>query len=111
MRNAVEYGAGENLVVFGQRWDANGVAEIVICDDGIGIAETLYDNECIDCNNGREAPKFVILPGISGVSRDERSSQDEKWGKSGFGTYVTSRFCAEYGSFRMISGDDALTFS
>lgn len=111
MRNAVEHGAGKNLVVFGQRWDANGVAEIVIYDDGIGIAETLYDNEYIDCNNGREALKFAILPGISGVSRNERFSQDEKWGNSGFGLYVTSRFCAEYGSFRMISGNDALTFS
>lgn len=111
MRNAVEHGAGKNLVVFGQRWDANGVAEIVIYDDGIGIAETLYDNEYIDCNNGREALKFAILPGISGVSRDERFCQDEKWGNSGFGLYVTSRFCAEYGSFRMISGNDALTFS
>lgn len=111
MRNAVEHGAGENLVVFGQRWDATGDAEIVIYDDGVGIAETLYDNEYIDCNNGREALKFAILPGISGVSLDERFSQDKKWGNSGFGLYVTSRFCAEYGSFRMISGDDALTFS
>lgn len=111
MRNAVEHGNGENLVVFGQRWEAKGVAEIIIYDDGIGVAETLYDNEYIVCNNGREALKFAILPGISGVSRDVRFSQDEKWGNSGFGLYVTSRFCAEYGSFRIISGDDALTFS
>lgn len=111
MRNAVEHGAGNNLIVFGQRWNHKGSAEIVIYDDGIGVAETLYDNEYIDCNNGREALKFAILPGISGVSRDERFSQDEEWGNSGFGLYVTSRFCAEYGSFRIISGDDALTFS
>lgn len=111
MRNAVEHGCGSNMVVFGQQWPANGVAEIIIHDDGVGIAETLYDNEYIDCNNGREALKFAILPGISGVSRDERFTQDEKWGNSGFGLYVTSRFCAEYGSFRLISGHDALTFS
>lgn len=111
MRNAVEHGAGKKLIVFGQRWETKGVAEIVIYDDGIGVAETLYDNEYIDCKNGREALKFAILPGISGVSRDERFSQDEKWGNSGFGLYVTNRFCAEFGSFRMISGNDALTFS
>jgi len=111
MRNAVEHGDGQNLIVFGQRWDRSGIAEIAIYDDGVGIAETLYDNEYIDCNNGREALKFAILPGISGVSRDERFAQDDKWGNSGFGLYVTSRFCAEYGSFRMISGSDALTFS
>lgn len=111
MRNAVEHGDGQKLIVFGQRWDQSGIAEIAIYDDGVGIAETLYDNEFIDCKNGRDALKFAILPGISGVSRDERIAQDEKWGNSGFGLYVTSRFCAEYGSFRMISGSDALTFS
>lgn len=111
MRNAVEHGQGRHLVAFGQRWEALGIAEIVIYDDGVGVAETLYENEYIDCNNGKDALKFAILPGISGVSRDVRLSQDEKWGNSGFGLYVTSRFCAEYGSFRIISGDDALTFS
>lgn len=111
MRNSVEHGSGKNLVVFGQRWDAKDTAEIVIYDDGVGVAETLYDNEYIDCRDGRDALKFAILPGISGVSRDQRFSQDETWGNSGFGLYVTSRFCAEFGSFRIISGHDALTFS
>lgn len=111
MRNSVEHSGGDNLIVFGQRWESKGIAEIVIYDDGVGIAETLYDNEYIDCNNGREALKFAILPGISGVSREQRFLQDTKWGNSGFGLYVTSRFCAEYGSFRIISGNDALTFA
>ena len=111
MRNAVEHGQGNQLSVFGQHWPQKGEAEIVIYDDGVGIAETLYDNEYIDCSNGLEALKFAMLPGISGVGMAERISQDEHWGNSGFGLYVTSRFCAEFGSFRLISGSDGLTFS
>ena len=111
MRNAVEHGRGTELIVFGQHWKAKGIAEIVIYDNGVGIAETLYDNEYINCVNNRQALKFALLPGISGVSRKVRFTQDDTWGNSGFGLYVTSRFCAEFGSFRIISGRDALTFA
>jgi len=111
MRNAVEHGAGRNLVVFGQRWPTTETAEIAIYDDGIGVANTLYDNEYIDCRDGSDALKFALLPGILGVSLEKRINQDKTWGNSGFGLYVTSRFCSEYGSFRIISGKDALTFA
>lgn len=111
MRNAAEHSNGKNLVVFGQYWPVRGNAEIVICDDGVGVAEKLYENEYINCSTNREALKFAILPGISGVSRQERFQQDEFWGNSGFGLYVTSRFCSEFGSFRMISGNDGLTLA
>lgn len=111
MRNAVEHGRGTELIVFGQHWKAKGIAEIVIYDNGVGIAETLYENEYINCLDNRQALKFALLPGISGVSRQLRFTQDDIWGNSGFGLYVTSRFCAEFGSFRIISGRDALTFA
>ncbi|WP_460273402.1 ATP-binding protein [Celeribacter sp. ULVN23_4] len=111
MRNSAEHSEGSSLVVMGQHWPSQHTAEIVVCDNGIGIANTLYDNEYIDCSTNREALKFALLPGVSGVSREERFEQDEFWGNSGFGLYVTSRFCSEHGSFRMISGDSGLTLA
>lgn len=111
MRNAVEHSRGEELIVFGQFWPANEEAEIVVMDNGIGIARNLYDNESIECANNREALKFALMPGITGVPRQVRAKQDEHWGNSGFGLYVTSRFCSETGLFRVFSGSSALTLA
>lgn len=109
MRNAAEHSKGSELAVFGQYWPTKKKAEIVILDNGIGIAETLYDNEYIDCQNERDALRFALLPGISGVSREERAIQHERWGNSGFGLFVTSRICSENGLFRILSGNNGLT--
>ncbi|MBU2868309.1 hypothetical protein [Pacificibacter marinus] len=111
MRNAAEHSRGNELVVFGQHWPAKSISEIVVFDDGVGVSENLYENEYIECATNRDALKFAILPGISGVSRDDRMNQDDKWGNSGFGLYVTSRFCSEAGLFRIISGNSGLTLA
>ncbi|TNF12141.1 MAG: hypothetical protein EP320_12835 [Rhodobacteraceae bacterium] len=111
MRNAAEHSRGSRLVVLGQYWPTTQKAEIVIADDGIGIATNLYDIEYVECETNLEALKCAMLPGISGVSLEERIGQDEKWGNSGFGLYTTSRICSEAGAFRIISGNDGLTLS
>ena len=109
MRNSVEHSRGSNLTVFGQFWPANNKAEIVILDDGVGILENLLEHEYVECSNDLEAIKCALLPGVSGVTREERMKQDETWGNSGFGLYVLSRLCAENGLFRVITGNGALT--
>ena len=110
MRNAAAHSGGNKITVMGQVWPALNETEIVVCDDGVGIAETLYDNDYIDCTNNLEALKFALLLGISRASLEERCSEDE-WGNSVFGLYFTSRFCGNKGIFRMISGNDGLTLS
>jgi hypothetical protein len=110
MHNAAEHIGGDRIIVMGQVWPAKKETEIVVCDDGVGIAETLYDNDYIDCTNNFDALKFALPPGISRASLEDRSSED-KWGNFGFGLYFTSRFCGNKGIFRMISGNDGLTLS
>jgi hypothetical protein len=111
VRNCVEHSRGSRLVLAGQYWPLRGDAEIVVLDDGVGIAENLYENEYVDCRTNIEALKCALLPGISSVSLRERVEQDDKWGNSGFGLYVTSRICSESGSFRLISGSNGLTLA
>lgn len=109
VRNAAEHSQGSTISVLGQCWPALKAAEIVVMDNGVGIAENLYENELIECNTNREALKFSLLPGITGVPLDDRLKQDDHWGNSGFGMFVTSRFCAENGLFRIVSGDAGLS--
>ena len=111
LRNAVEHSNGSRIALLGQCWLAKNLAEIIIMDNGVGIAENLYESEVIDCNNNREALKFALMPGITGVPRSERAQQDDYWKNSGFGLFVTSRFCAENGLFRVLSGNSALSLS
>lgn len=110
-RNAAEHSNGSKIVLLGQCWPAKKMAEIIVMDNGLGISSNLYENELLQCDSNREALKFAILPGVTGVSLDERLEQDDHWGNSGFGMFVTSRFCAENGLFRVISGGDGLTLS
>lgn len=109
MRNAAEHSRGSRIALLGQCWPAKQIAEIVIMDNGVGIAENLYNNELLECETNREALKFALLPGVTGVTLDERLNQDDHWGNSGFGMFVTSRFCAENGLFRVISGSNGLS--
>ncbi|MEO0633846.1 MAG: ATP-binding protein [Pseudomonadota bacterium] len=111
IRNSLEHSCGEELILFGQYWPARDRVEIVVMDDGVGIAENLYENEHIECKTNADALKFAILPGITGVPRAERVEQDERWGNSGFGLYVTSRLCSEGGLFRLLSGSGSLTLA
>lgn len=109
IRNAAEHSKGRKIALLGQCWPQKRSAEIVVMDNGVGIAENLYESELLECNTNREALKFALLPGVTGVSLEERLKQDDHWKNSGFGMFVTSRFCAENGLFRVISGRDSLT--
>lgn len=109
MRNAAEHSKGTRATIMAQHWPKRYEAEIVVIDNGVGIPSNLYENEYVDCNNAREALKFALLPGISGVSLEKRIEQDEFWGNSGFGLFVTSRICAENGLFRLISDKQGLS--
>ncbi|MBY6048602.1 hypothetical protein [Vannielia litorea] len=111
VRNSFEHSRGKNCTFLGQYWPTRGEAEIVSLDDGIGIAETLWDNEYINASNNLAAIKLSLFPGVTGVSRSERSSQDYYWGNSGFGLYLLSNLFGDFGEFRIISNNDCLTLS
>ncbi|WP_299734610.1 hypothetical protein [uncultured Roseobacter sp.] len=106
-RNAVEHGMGSKAALLGQYWPTKEIAEIVICDNGVGIAETLKDY--YDTDSPIDALSLSLNPGISGTSDLEREHQNPYYRNSGFGLYTTSTFCAEHGLFRVISGDAGVT--
>lgn len=105
-RNAVEHSRGGSMLMLGQYWPARQCAEIVIADDGVGIAENLYDNEYVDISNNLAALKFSLLPGVTGVPLSTRALQDGKWANSGFGLYMVSRIGAKFGDFHLLSNND-----
>lgn len=109
LRNSAEHSEGESVSIMAQYWPTKDVAEIVIIDDGVGVPHSLYGNDYVECANSREALKFALLPGISGVSLEDRIGQDDFWGNSGFGLFVTSRICAQNGQFRIFSDRQGFT--
>ena len=111
LRNAAEHSSGTRVSIMAQYWPTKDIAEIVVIDDGVGIPTNLYENEYVECANAREALKFSLMPGVSGVALEERIAQDPYWGNSGFGLYVTSRICSENGQFRIISEQQGLTLA
>lgn len=106
-RNAVEHGLGEKAALIGQFWPKRRIAEIVLCDNGVGITETLKDHYKIE--SPIEALKLSLKPGITGTSAFEREHQNPYYRNSGFGLYTTSEFCSNHGLFRLISGNAAIT--
>ncbi|WP_167683728.1 ATP-binding protein [Parasedimentitalea denitrificans] len=111
VRNSMEHSQGTECVFLGQYWPQSGEAEIVAMDNGVGISETLWDNEYVDFENNLAGLKIAIFPGISGVSRDERFSQDDYWGNSGFGLYILSEIFGKFGEFHILSNGDHLKLS
>ncbi len=105
-RNAVEHSKGNSMLMLGQYWPKRECAEIVIADDGVGIAENLYENEYVDISNNLAALKFSLLPGVTGVPLSTRATQDGRWHNSGFGLYMVSRIGAKFGDFHLLSNDD-----
>lgn len=105
-RNCVEHSKGSVVTLFGQYWEGSGIAEIAIFDDGVGIAENLYENEYIDISTNLAAIKCALLPGITGVALRDRIFQHDFWHNSGFGLWTTSRICAQYGKFHVLSQSD-----
>lgn len=107
LRNAVEHSLGSKMAILGQFWPSKDIAEIVICDNGVGITETLKEHYALESDF--DALEKAILPGVTGTSDLERKHQNPYYRNSGFGLYTTSKFCSERGVFRIISGNAGIT--
>lgn len=77
LRNALEHSEAETVALLGLYWPTRKEAEIAVIDNGIGIAENIYDNEFVEVSNNLAAIKVSLLPGITGVSRSDRIEQHE----------------------------------
>ncbi|MBT3141372.1 ATP-binding protein [Ruegeria litorea] len=107
LRNAVEHGMGSKAAMLAQYWPKKHEAEVVICDNGLGIVRTLEAHHAF--SDSYEALELSLNAGVSGTSELERQYQNPYYRNSGFGLYTTSTLCAKHGSFRIISGDAGLS--
>lgn len=112
LRNTPEHGSTDEMWICGQHWNAQGVAEIAIVDEGIGVFSSISQNphhrEYITTNE--KALQWAIKAGISesfGPAQKQRST--DEWANSGFGLYMVSQICRKLnGNFALISYNSAL---
>lgn len=109
IRNSVEHSRGKALAIFAQYWPKLQKSEITIFDNGIGIEQTLREGGIIEESSASDAILLALEPGVTGVTKLVRDAQHEHYRNSGFGMYVTSRFCSERGYFRVMSGEATIT--
>ena len=111
MRNVPEHSGTDELWVCGQHWN-NGVAEIAIIDEGIGIKQSLYKNASHRpyIESDEDALRLAVKAGVSQSFRlGGKQRLDDTWSNSGFGLYAVSNFVKLLGgSFCLVSGNNYL---
>lgn len=110
IRNVVEHSGAEDYTFAAQYWPARKAVEIVLSDQGIGLAASLRENPSLMVSNDDEALTQAILPGVSS-KRWRRSRHDDDWANSGYGLFMTERLCRLGGSFELMSGKRLLRIS
>ncbi|MBY3513728.1 ATP-binding protein [Rhizobium laguerreae] len=107
LRNVVEHSEAEDFVFTAQYWPGSRKVEVVVADQGIGLATSLSENPGLNIANDEEALKQAILPGISSKAWRNKKHYDE-WANSGYGLFMTANLCSHGGSFALISGGKML---
>ncbi len=105
IRNVFEHADTNECFLIGQKWK-NGIAEITVGDEGIGVLESL--NKINNEKSVRSALKKCLLPGISGSSN---INSNDYWSNSGYGLYVISELGKKFGSFSIACNNSLLSLS
>lgn len=106
VRNVLEHSNSTSLWYAGQYWRYNGIVEVAILDEGIGILKSVEASKKLIVNDDFEAILLSLQPGISksGIGREAKYEYDN----TGFGLYMISRFCREAGDIAICSGKDCI---
>lgn len=99
MRNVVEHSKSETLSYCAQYWPTQDRAEIAIMDKGVGICNTLRRNPHLKITDDFNALTLSLMPGISGKSYKGIKLPKGEWTNTGYGLYMVSRICRNYGNF------------
>lgn len=107
VRNVIEHSGSDQYSFAAQYWPMTGVAELVVSDEGMGVARSLKLNPRNQVADDEGALMLAVRPGVS--SRDTRRRRaNDVWGNSGYGLYMTKGLCEMGGSFALASGSQAL---
>ena len=97
IRNVFEHAQTDTCTVMAQRY-SDGIAEIAIIDNGIGIYRSLSAAHA--CSSADDALHFALQPGTSRVVGKQTG---ERWDNSGFGLYILSQLGSQLGKFLVVS--------
>jgi anti-sigma regulatory factor (Ser/Thr protein kinase) len=107
LRNVVEHSEADEIVFSAQFWPTKHQVEVVVADQGIGLAKSLIENPKLDIATDEEALKQAIMPGVSSKAW-RRGRRHDEWANSGYGLFMTERLCSLGGTFALISGTGIL---
>lgn len=111
IRNVVEHSEADSYTFAAQYWPARGMVELVVSDQGIGLAESLGENPRLTITDDADALTRAIEPGTSSKAW-KSNKRDNAWANSGYGLFVTERLCRSgEGSFELMSGERLLRTS
>ena len=107
LRNTPEHAKTNTMWVCGQYWPSYELAEIAIADEGIGIYNSITQNQAHKeyITNNKKALQWALKAGITEAFKPsmKHESRDE-WANSGFGLYMVNEICKHLnGSFCIIS--------
>lgn len=104
IRNALEHSNESSCYICAQRW-ANGKAQIVIFDEGIGIFNSLKNAEIIGLSE-ENCLSLAIQPGVSKTNNIPASQNIHD--NSGYGLYALYQIARNYGKLLICSSNKYL---
>jgi hypothetical protein len=108
IRNIFEHSGASYFLIAGQYYPKHKNVQIVICDNGQGVQNSLRFNKPFSKLNDREALNIALMPGVSGNARALSSPRASEWQNSGYGLYMMSRLARHQGIMTIISGSHAI---
>lgn len=107
LRNIPEHAKTNTMWVCGQYWPTFELAEIAIADEGIGIYNSIIQNNSHKkyITDNEKALQWALKAGISEAFKPSMKKKScDEWTNSGFGLYMVNEICKHLnGSFCIIS--------
>ena len=103
VRNVIEHSRAPSYTVAAQWWPTLSQVELVVTDEGCGLAASLRENPHLAIADDEAALRQAILPGVSSKAWREGKRRDD-WANSGYGLFMTQGLSASGGSFGILSG-------
>ncbi len=104
IRNIFEHSGARHFLMSGQFYPKHRNVQIVICDTGIGIQNSLRYNKTFKNLNDKDALNMALMPGVSGNARAMTQERSGVWQNSGYGLYMITRLARNRGMMKVISG-------
>lgn len=107
IRNVVEHSEADSYTFAAQYWPSRQEVEMVVSDQGMGLARSLRQNPNLSITADEDALLTAVKPGMSSKAW-RKTRQHDDWANSGYGLFMTEGLCRLGGAFHLLSGDAML---